>query len=148
MLCCVVLCCVVLCCVVLCCVVLCYLRTTIFWNAIMNMLSFQALSPILEATNFPFVIELAALASWREYLNLEKWLQTCFDAHGEAFARACIQFLKQKLQRATTGDQSKRNTPQLSKKTHTIILSCLQANLQYVLVVLCCCCCCCCWKQY
>lgn len=43
--------------------------------------SAQALSPILEIRHFAFVIDLAALASRREYLNLEKWLQDRINEH-------------------------------------------------------------------
>ena len=34
----------------------------------------KALSVLLQTSLFPFVIDLAVLASRREYLNLEKWL--------------------------------------------------------------------------
>ena len=34
----------------------------------------KALSVLLQTNLFPFVIDLAVLASRREYLNLEKWL--------------------------------------------------------------------------
>jgi CCR4-NOT transcription complex subunit 1 len=43
--------------------------------------SVQALSPILEIRPFAFAIDLAALASRREYLNLEKWLQDRINEH-------------------------------------------------------------------
>ncbi|CAJ0873961.1 16678_t:CDS:2 [Entrophospora sp. SA101] len=38
-----------------------------------------------------------ALASRREYLNLEKWLQEKINEHGEAFVHDCMEFLKQKI---------------------------------------------------
>ena len=34
----------------------------------------KALSMLLQSNYFPFVIDLAVLASRREYLNLDKWL--------------------------------------------------------------------------
>nr|CAG8466511.1 6213_t:CDS:10 [Entrophospora candida] len=46
---------------------------------------------------FLFTIDLAALASRREYLNLEKWLQEKINEHGEAFVHDCMEFLKQKI---------------------------------------------------
>lgn len=48
------------------------------------MLSFfpQSLSMLLNATPFAFVIDLAALASRREYLKLDKWLTDKIREHG------------------------------------------------------------------
>jgi hypothetical protein len=47
----------------------------------------QALSPILEIRPFAFAIDLAALASRREYLNLEKWLQDRINEHQLEFVQ-------------------------------------------------------------
>lgn len=49
-----------------------------------KMLSFfpQSLSMLLNATPFAFVIDLAALASRREYLKLDKWLTDKIREHG------------------------------------------------------------------
>lgn len=52
---------------------------------------------MLDATPPPFSIELAALASRREYLNLEKWLGEQLAAKGPAFAQATLAFLGSKL---------------------------------------------------
>lgn len=57
-------------------------------------LSFQALSLLLNAQSFPFVIDLACLASRREYLKLEKWLNDKIREHGETFLTACVNFLQ------------------------------------------------------
>ena len=43
---------------------------------------FQALSMLLNATPFAFVIDLACLASRREYLKLDKWLSDKIREHG------------------------------------------------------------------
>lgn len=53
----------------------------------------KALSSVLESLNFNFSISLAALASRREYLNLEKWLRDHLQLHGEPFFRASLTFL-------------------------------------------------------
>ena len=45
----------------------------------------QALSMLLNATPFAFVIDLACLASRREYLKLDKWLSDKIREHGVSF---------------------------------------------------------------
>ena len=52
---------------------------------------------ILDSEPFLFAIDLAALATRREYLNLEKWLQDKIKEHGQVFCQACIDFLGKKL---------------------------------------------------
>jgi len=42
----------------------------------------QALSMLLNATPYAFVIDLACLASRREYLKLDKWLTDKIREHG------------------------------------------------------------------
>lgn len=42
----------------------------------------QSLSMLLNGTPFAFVIDLAALASRREYLKLDKWLTDKIREHG------------------------------------------------------------------
>lgn len=44
--------------------------------------SLQSLSMLLNGTPFAFVIDLAALASRREYLKLDKWLTDKIREHG------------------------------------------------------------------
>ncbi|KNC97024.1 CCR4-NOT core subunit CDC39 [Spizellomyces punctatus DAOM BR117] len=57
----------------------------------------RALSQILEIKPFSFAIDLAALASRRDYLNLEKWLQDHIRDEGEVFVTACLEFLNDKV---------------------------------------------------
>lgn len=57
----------------------------------------KALNTILVARPFSFVIDLAALASHREYLYLDKWLQDRINEHGASFAAACITYIREKL---------------------------------------------------
>ncbi|KAI7872984.1 CCR4-Not complex component, Not1-domain-containing protein [Spinellus fusiger] len=52
---------------------------------------------MLEVQPFLFTIDLASLASRREYLNLEKWLQDKITEHKDVFIRACLDFLGQKI---------------------------------------------------
>ncbi|RUS35473.1 CCR4-Not complex component, Not1-domain-containing protein [Jimgerdemannia flammicorona] len=57
----------------------------------------KILTAILQVKPFPFAIDLAALASRREYLNLEKWLQDNIAEHKDVFIRSCLDFLSQKI---------------------------------------------------
>jgi hypothetical protein len=51
---------------------------------------------LLNAQSFPFIIDLACLASRRGYLKLEKWLTDKIREHGEPFISACVKFLQVK----------------------------------------------------
>ena len=53
----------------------------------------QALSILLNSKAVPFVIDLAVMASRREYLNLDKWLGDQIRDHGERFIKAIVQYL-------------------------------------------------------
>lgn len=45
----------------------------------------QVLADVLNTTPFSFAIDLGALASRREYLNLDKWLQDNLTVHRDTF---------------------------------------------------------------
>ena len=47
---------------------------------------------------FTFALDVAALASRREYLNLDKWLADNVSTHGAEFLHAVITFLDSKVQ--------------------------------------------------
>lgn len=47
-----------------------------------------------------FMVDLACLASKRDYLNLEKWIEDKEKAHGEAMTVAVLQFIQKKYQHA------------------------------------------------
>lgn len=53
----------------------------------------KTLFRLLDGTCYPFVIDLACLASRREYLKLDKWLMDKFTENGENFIRALNSFL-------------------------------------------------------
>ena len=53
----------------------------------------KALSILLNSKAVPFVIDLAVMASRREYLNLDKWLGDQIREHGERFIKAIVQYL-------------------------------------------------------
>ncbi|KAG8817898.1 hypothetical protein FRC17_011048 [Serendipita sp. 399] len=53
---------------------------------------------LLEVQPFAFALDVAALASRREYLNLDKWLADHTTTHGLKFIKEMVQFLKVKIQ--------------------------------------------------
>eukprot|EP00474_Spongospora_subterranea_P008987 CRZ09445.1 hypothetical protein [Spongospora subterranea] len=55
----------------------------------------DSLTVILESRPFRFAIDFAALASRREFLNLDKWLQLRIDEHGNDFCSAVLDYLSQ-----------------------------------------------------
>ncbi|GAA5988666.1 hypothetical protein JCM10908_003667 [Rhodotorula pacifica] len=58
----------------------------------------KALDQVLELRPFVLALDLAALASRREYLNLEKWLTSQFQTHGSQLVRTALEFVGHKVQ--------------------------------------------------
>ncbi|EPQ58539.1 Not1-domain-containing protein [Gloeophyllum trabeum ATCC 11539] len=58
----------------------------------------KILDSLLEVRPFTFALDVAALASRREYLNLDKWLADNVSAHGAEFLHSVIQFLDIKME--------------------------------------------------
>ncbi|GCC35607.1 hypothetical protein chiPu_0014093 [Chiloscyllium punctatum] len=90
----------------------------------------KALSMLLNGTPFAFVIDLAALASRREYLKLDKWLTDKIREHGEPFIQACVTFLKRRCPSIMGGLAPEKEQPksaQLPPETLATMLACLQA---------------------
>ncbi|XP_043935455.1 CCR4-NOT transcription complex subunit 1 [Protopterus annectens] len=90
----------------------------------------KALSMLLNGTPFAFVIDLAALASRREYLKLDKWLTDKIREHGEPFIQACVTFLKRRCPSIMGGlatDKDQPKSSQLPPETLATMLACLQA---------------------
>lgn len=52
---------------------------------------------MLEGRPFSLVLDLAALASRREILNLEQWLTNAISANGGGFVRATLDFVGHKV---------------------------------------------------
>jgi CCR4-NOT transcription complex subunit 1 len=69
----------------------------------------EPLQSILNAPPFSFAIDLATLASRREFLNLEKWLKTRIEEHGAFFVNDCVDFMKDYLEYATNGTAPNRH---------------------------------------
>lgn len=58
----------------------------------------KILEALLEVQPFAFALDVAALASRREYLNLDKWLADHAATHGISFIRDMVEFLRVKVQ--------------------------------------------------
>lgn len=90
----------------------------------------KALSTLLNARSFLFVIDLACLASRREYLKLEKWLSDKIREHGEPFIQAMLKCLQRRCPQITNAkipdDQLPPKQAQLPPETVNTMLSCLQ----------------------
>ncbi|KAF5897986.1 CCR4-NOT transcription complex subunit 1 isoform X1 [Clarias magur] len=90
----------------------------------------KSLSMLLNSTPFAFVIDLAALASRREYLKLDKWLTDKIREHGEPFIQACVTFLKRRCPTIMGGLAPEKDQPksaQLPPETLATMLACLQS---------------------
>lgn len=90
----------------------------------------KALSLLLNAQSLPFIIDLACLASRREYLKLDKWLGDKIREHGEQFVSACVKFLQRRCPQIVGGIGKDENLPkaaQLPQETITTMLLCLQS---------------------
>ncbi|XP_013136530.1 PREDICTED: CCR4-NOT transcription complex subunit 1 isoform X2 [Papilio polytes] len=88
----------------------------------------KALSLLLNVQSFPFVIDLACLASRREYLKLDKWLTDKIRDHGESFVSAMVKFLQRRCP-PVMGKPAEEQLPkaaQLPPETIGTMLTCLQ----------------------
>ncbi|XP_041987025.1 CCR4-NOT transcription complex subunit 1 [Aricia agestis] len=88
----------------------------------------KALSLLLNVQSFPFVIDLACLASRREYLKLDKWLTDKIRDHGETFVSAMVKFLQRRCP-PVLGKVPEEPLPkaaQLPPETVATMLTCLQ----------------------
>ncbi|CAG5118083.1 unnamed protein product, partial [Candidula unifasciata] len=90
----------------------------------------KALSMLLNATPYAFVIDLACLASRREYLKLDKWLSDKINEHKEAFIQACVTFLKRRcpqlLGMPVKEEPPQTRSQQLPPETVVTMLNCLK----------------------
>ncbi|KAF8894430.1 Not1-domain-containing protein [Infundibulicybe gibba] len=92
----------------------------------------KILESLLEVRPFIFALDVAALASRREYLNLDKWLADNVANHGGEFLHSVIMFLEQKMESEKTSRLSDpaadNRTMSLSPHTITIILRVLRSS--------------------
>lgn len=86
----------------------------------------KALPSLLSSTTYPFVLDLAILASHREFLKLDLWLsERLRQPDRDECARSCVQLLRR---RAGMSPLDLTNAPSGSVGTG-IIVGCLQAVL-------------------
>ncbi|KAJ3741975.1 Not1-domain-containing protein [Lentinula detonsa] len=90
----------------------------------------KILEALLEVRPFGFALDVAALASRREYLNLDKWLMDNVTNHGAEFLHSVLMFLEEKMQNEKTiriaDPQPESRTMPLNPNTITIILRMLR----------------------
>ncbi|XP_043234309.1 CCR4-NOT transcription complex subunit 1-like isoform X1 [Amphibalanus amphitrite] len=92
----------------------------------------KALSLLLSYQALPFVIDLACLASRREYLKLDKWLSDKIHEHGEPFIAATVKFLQRRVPQLSGGPPSELELPPkapLPADLVTTVLSVLHARV-------------------
>ncbi|KAH7889967.1 Not1-domain-containing protein [Phlebopus sp. FC_14] len=92
----------------------------------------KILEDLLEVRPFTFGLDVAALASRREYLNLDKWLADNVTTHGAEFLRSMIVFLEAKMESEKVSRMSDpavdSRTMPLSPQTIAIFLRTLRNN--------------------
>ncbi|KAG6854974.1 hypothetical protein C0991_009797 [Blastosporella zonata] len=92
----------------------------------------KILEALLEVRPFVFALDVAALASRREYLNLDKWLADNVANHGGEFLHSVIVFLEQKMENEKASRISdpatESRTMSLSPNTIAIIVRVLRNN--------------------
>ncbi|KAH9483822.1 CCR4-NOT transcription complex subunit 1 [Psilocybe cubensis] len=92
----------------------------------------KILESLLEVRPFTFALDVAALASRREYLNLDKWLADNVTAYGTEFLHSVIRFLEQKMESEKlcrlSDPPMESRTMALNPTTITIILRVLRHN--------------------
>ncbi|KAJ3817702.1 hypothetical protein F5880DRAFT_1603060 [Lentinula raphanica] len=90
----------------------------------------KILEALLELRPLSFALDVAALASRREYLNLDKWLTDNVTNHGAEFLHSVLMFLEDKMQNEETiriaDPQPDSRTMTLNPNTIAIILRMLR----------------------
>ena len=95
----------------------------------------KAVHMMLNGQPFPFVIDLAILASRREYQNLEKWLGDKIREHGEIFVAATVKFLQRKVPSITgPGPLKEESVPKQTLPVECLatMLLCLQESARSI----------------
>src|SRR5271154_3955592 len=94
----------------------------------------KILPQLLRLRPYTFALELAALASRREFLNLAKWLDEMIEAGGPDFFRQCLEFLhtkaSQELQ-AMELNRANKDRPQFVGLKITTVVTFLRTLVAY-----------------
>jgi CCR4-NOT transcription complex subunit 1 len=97
----------------------------------------KVLHIVLENSHFDFTIDLAALASRREYINWEKWLADSANAHGDAFLRGLVEFVHQKINLLQRADGVESiSAVQFTEDVATACSKVLQSSASCVLLLI------------
>ncbi|KAM0747379.1 Not1-domain-containing protein [Meredithblackwellia eburnea MCA 4105] len=91
----------------------------------------KILDLVLELRPFFLALDVAAVASRREFLNLEKWLTNSISTHGTAFLRATLDFVKHKVQhdlRRQEADPPEATTLSISAVTVATFMRALRSH--------------------
>lgn len=92
----------------------------------------KTLFRLLDGTCYPFVIDLACLASRREYLKLDKWLMDKLTENGENFVRALVSFLTKRYLPLLNNSNKDSNVSQLSMSGPTLPAETLAIMLTFL----------------
>ncbi|TIC11800.1 Not1-domain-containing protein [Wallemia mellicola] len=97
----------------------------------------KILDQVLEIKPVTFAFDLAALASRREYLNMEKWLQNGVTVHGISFFRDSLKFLdsKAKAEAIKLNTGAVNNQLNINVQTVAMFLRVLRANAEVLPLV-------------
>ncbi|GAA6009388.1 hypothetical protein JCM10207_003757 [Rhodosporidiobolus poonsookiae] len=92
----------------------------------------KVLDQVLELRPFVLALDLAALASRREYLNLDKWLSQQIKSHGGQLVRATLEFVGHKVQHELRRQEAEvapePTTLALNAATIAVFMRVLRAN--------------------
>lgn len=83
----------------------------------------KALNHLLNDSSYLFVIDLASVASRREYLKLDKWINDKLTTIGQPFADACKFYVQQ---RSAKPESTKKLATPSHRETLSTITSCLE----------------------
>jgi CCR4-NOT transcription complex subunit 1 len=107
-----------------------FLLYSLSFKILRDLLMAKILESLLEVRPFTFALDVAALASRREYLNLDKWLADNVTNYGAEFLSSLIRFLEQKMDNEKTCRLSdpagESRTMSLNPSTITIMLRVLR----------------------
>lgn len=82
----------------------------------------KGLSELFNLPQFPFTIDLACLASRRDFLKLDKWIEDKLAEHGDAFASHLINYIRRRL---PLGVVTASQSGALPNETLQTLLNCL-----------------------
>jgi CCR4-NOT transcription complex subunit 1 len=92
----------------------------------------KILTVVLEAKPYNFSLDMAALASRRQHLNLEKWLSDSIKEKGSVFFKAAIEFVLEKIRfQAAKTDKSSPSFIPVSTEVLIMFGKVFQASLSH-----------------